>query len=112
MDIITSEERGVALLTLRGKIMGGPDAVALNEHIHKLVEQGVRRAVVDLRGVEAMNSSGLGMLIGGLTTMRNVGGDLKLANASPKIRELLNVTKLLTIFEHYESSESAVSSFS
>ncbi|MGB9774157.1 MAG: STAS domain-containing protein [Bacteroidota bacterium] len=111
MEILTSEDRGVTVLTLKGSIMGGPDALALNEHLHHLVEQGARRIVVDLKAVDAMNSSGLGMLIGGLTTMRNAGGDLKLANASAKIKDLLTITKLLTIFEHYDSTDSAVASF-
>ena len=58
-----------------------------------------------------MNSSGLGILIGGLTTMRNSGGDLKLANITDRIQSLLMITKLLTVFETFETVEEAVQSF-
>ena len=58
-----------------------------------------------------MNSSGLGMLISGFTTMKNGQGFLKLANATEKINSLLVITKLITIFEHYESVDEAVKSF-
>jgi anti-sigma B factor antagonist len=58
-----------------------------------------------------MNSSGLGMLISGFTSVKNAGGALKLANATEKINSLLVITKLITIFDHYESVEEAVNSF-
>lgn len=58
-----------------------------------------------------MNSSGLGMLIGGLTTMRKSGGDLRIANATDKIQSLLIVTKLITVFKHYDSVDKAVESY-
>jgi anti-sigma B factor antagonist len=58
-----------------------------------------------------MNSSGLGMLISGYTTMKNGGGSLKLANATDKINSLLVITKLITIFENFDSVEEAVNSF-
>jgi len=61
--------------------------------------------------VKFMNSSGLGMLIGGLTTMRKAGGDLRIANATDKIESLLVVTKLITVFKHFHSVDKAVESF-
>src|SRR5690625_5959307 len=73
--------------------MWGPDTVSLNEKLHDLIESGKTNVVVDLARVKFMNSSGLGMLIGALTTMRKAGGDLRIANASDKIESLLIVTK-------------------
>jgi anti-sigma B factor antagonist len=67
--------------------------------------------VIDLHDVKFMNSSGLGMLIGSLTTIRNAGGDLKIARASDKIESLLIVTKLITVFDHHESVDKAVAAF-
>jgi len=67
--------------------------------------------VVDLGEVKFMNSSGLGMLIGALTTVRNAGGNLKLARASDKIEQLLVVTKLVTVFEHFDAVDEALASF-
>ena len=82
---------------------GGPDATELNNTLHKCIDAKRKKIVVDLKGVSSMNSSGLGMLIGGVTTMRNVKGDLKLAGASEKIIKLLQVTKLLSVFEHFDT---------
>ncbi len=109
MDEKTSGD--IVVLRLSGKIMGGPDASLLNDKLHELIEVGKTKVVVDLGSVEWMNSSGLGILIGGLTTMRNSGGDLKLANITDRIQSLLMITKLLTVFETFEAIEEAVGSF-
>lgn len=106
------EQNGVVILEPKGKIMGGPDAGAIKERLHQLINQGKKKVVVDLGGVSWMNSSGLGILIGGLTTMRNNGGDLKLAAPAEKVQNLLIVTKLITIFESFDTAEEAVASFS
>jgi anti-sigma B factor antagonist len=105
------EQDGVVVLVPKGKIMGGPDAGAIKERLHKLIDQGKKKVVVDLSGVSWMNSSGLGILIGGLTTMRNNGGDLKLAAATEKVQNLLMVTKLISIFESFDTAKEAVASF-
>ena len=101
----------IIILQLSGKIMGGPDATLLNDKLYELMETGKTKVVADLEKVNWMNSSGLGILIGGLTTMRNNGGDLKLANITERIQSLLMVTKLLTVFETFDSVEKAVESF-
>ena len=80
MKMQEKESGGVIVLELSGKLMGGPDAALLNERLHQAIQDGQTKIVADLESVEWMNSSGLGILIGGLTTMRNSGGDLKLAN--------------------------------
>jgi len=76
-----------------------------------LTEKRKKKIVVDLSGVQGMNSSGLSMLITGLTTMKNAGGDLKIAAASKKIESLLAITKLTTVFELYPSVRKAIASF-
>jgi anti-sigma B factor antagonist len=105
------EQAGVVVLMPKGKIMGGPDAGAVKERLHELIDEGKKKVVVDLSGVSWMNSSGLGILIGGLTTMRNADGDLKLAGTTDKVQNLLMVTKLITIFESYDTVEEAVASY-
>lgn len=99
------------VLELSGKIMGGPDASLLNDKLHELIDKGQTKIIADIGGVEWMNSSGLGILISGLTTMRNNGGELKLANVTERIQSLLMITKLLTVFETYESVDQAIASF-
>ena len=111
MKMIESESGGVVILELSGKIMGGPDATLLNDKLHELIEAGKVKIVANLKGVNWMNSSGLGILIGGLTTMRNNGGDLKLANITDRIQSLLMITKLLTVFESFDTIDQAIESF-
>jgi len=111
MTIIEKAVGDVVVLELAGKIMGGPDASLLNDKLHDLLDKGKTKVVADLAGVSWMNSSGLGILIGGLTTMRNNGGDLKLSGVTERIQSLLMITKLLTVFDAHDSLEKAVASF-
>lgn len=111
MKIKTSEKYGAVVVELKGNVMGGPEAAELHEFIHKLLDEGKKNIVVDLADVKFMNSSGLGMLITAYTTVKNGEGKFKLANATEKIESLLVITKLITIFEHYNSVDEAVESF-
>jgi anti-sigma B factor antagonist len=111
MKLLDSERDGVSVLEPKGKIMGGPDATILHEKLHELIEQGKKKVIIDLSKVEWMNSTGLGILISGLTTLRNNEGELKLANVTDKIQSLLTITKLVTVFEAFDSVEDAVKSF-
>lgn len=112
MNFNVSERYNCVVLEFKGNVMGGPDAVSLNEKLHELIEDGKTNVVADLGKVKFMNSSGLGMLIGGLTTMRKAGGDLRIANATDKIESLLVVTKLITVFKHYKTLDKATDSYS
>ena len=109
MNVITKEN--VVIIELKGKIMGGPDATLLNDKLHELIDTGQNKVIVDLSKVNWMNSSGLGILIGGLTTLRNNEGDLKLSGITERIENLLIITKLITVFETFETLEEAVQSF-
>jgi anti-sigma B factor antagonist len=111
MKIKTSEKYGAVIIELKGNVMGGEDTKEFNDLLHKLVDDGKINLVVDLSDVKFMNSSGLGMLIGGLTTMKKANGSLKLARVTDKIESLLIITKLITIFEFYETVDEAVNSF-
>jgi anti-sigma B factor antagonist len=111
MNFNVSERYNCVVIEFKGNVMGGPDAVKLNEKLHELIEKERTNVVADLGKVKFMNSSGLGMLIGGLTTMRKAGGDLRIANATDKIESLLVVTKLITVFKHFKSLEEAVQSY-
>lgn len=110
MKLTTSTLKDVTVIHLQGNLMGGPDATLLNTKFHELVEAGKKQIVIDLHGVEFMNSSGLGLLIGGVSALKNAGGSLKLANASQKIIALIKITRLSALFESYPSVEAAVES--
>ncbi len=111
MRLSHREEAGVAILEPKGKIMGGPDATLLRDQLHEFIKQGKLKVVIDLAGVDWMNSTGLGILISGLTTLRNNDGELKLANVTEKIQSLLTITRLITVFETHDSVAEALNSF-
>ena len=111
MDIQISDRDGVTVLTLDGDALGGPDGSAVHDALHDARGQGEPRVVVDLAGVRHMNSSGLGMLIGALTTARNAGGDLRLARPNERIVTLLDVTQLRSVFRSFDTVDAAVDSF-
>lgn len=111
MSFNVSERYNCVVIEFKGNVMGGPDAVSLNEKLHELIENKKTNVIINLAKVKFMNSSGLGMMIGALTTMRKAGGDLRIANATDKIESLLIITKLITVFKHYKSLDEAVESF-
>jgi anti-sigma B factor antagonist len=111
MKFKSKEQKGLTIISLEGNVMGGPDASLLNELLHKLVKEGKKKVILDLAAVKLMNSSGLGMLIAALTTMRNASGDLKIAAASKKIENLFIITKLTNLFEHHKTVKKAVDSY-
>jgi len=111
MKLTSQEIKDVVVLEPKGKIMGGPDATLLHDQLHDFIDQNKKKVVIDLGKVDWMNSTGLGILISGLTTLRNNGGELKLANVTDKIQSLLTITKLITVFECFNSVDEAVASF-
>jgi len=100
-------KNGVVLFQVEGSIVGGPDAMALGDDIRKAIDDGTKKFIVDMKSVEHINSSGLGILIASLNVVRQAGGDLKIANASQRVLELLKITKLNQIFQSYESVDEA-----
>jgi anti-sigma B factor antagonist len=111
MNIPASEKNGVTILALEGAILGGPEANALNEELHRLLDAGKTRVIISLEKVTHMNSSGLGMLIGGYTTMKHNGGELKLAALNETLKNLIRITKLNTVLTSYDTIDEAVASF-
>lgn len=101
----------VAVINLKGKLMGGPDTKALHDQVKELVDGGGKKIVVDLGQVKWMNSTGLGALMGALTTARNNNAELKLARVTDKVQSLFMITKLITVFETHDSVVAAAASF-
>lgn len=111
MNYNITDRYNCVVIEFKGNVAGGPDATRFNDDLHELIEKDKKEVVVDLSNVKFMNSSGLGILIGGLTTMKNGGGDLRIAAADKKIESLLMVTKLITVFDSYRTVEEAVDSY-
>ncbi len=101
----------VAVLELKGKLMGGSETMAVHDKCKELVANDIKKVVIDLGKVSWMNSTGLGALMGSMTTLRNADGDLKLARVTEKVKSLFMITKLITIFDTFETVEEAVDSF-
>lgn len=110
MSMNVSQQNGITILALSGKIMGGPEAGEINDQINSLIDQGRKRIIIDLKEVEWMNSSGLGILIGAITTLKNNNGSLSLVHVSDRIENLLKITKLFSVFSIYPDVETATRS--
>ena len=108
--IVQPDSDNIAVVSFDTHVFGGPQAVEFATKLDELAGQKVRWVIADLDRVELMNSSGLGMLVGGLTAMRRVQGAVKLANVPEKVSDLLRITRLNTVFESYPSVEEAVQS--
>jgi len=108
------EERivgNVTILDLKGKITLGEGDEALKDKINSLIHQDRKRILLNLEGVPYIDSAGLGEIVRTYTTVSRQGGQLKLVNLTKRITDLLSITKLLTVFETYESENDAVRSF-
>ncbi len=110
MSIQVSEKEGISIIQLSGKIMGGPEAGEINNQINNLIDQGKIKIIVNMKDVEWVNSSGLGILIGAITTLKNNKGKLSLINVSERVDNLLRITKLQALFNIYPDLESAIAS--
>lgn len=103
-------DNGVIVLNLSGKIMGGEETTMFHGKLHEYIRAGKKSFVIDLDQVEWMNSVGLGMLISALTTAKDAEGRLVLANIT-NIESILAMTRLITVFEHFDSRDKALASF-
>lgn len=113
MKISTRMIDDVAVVSLSGKLLGGPPASEeIKGEIYKLLDNGVRKFVVDLEKVTRMNSTGLGLLISALTSVKNRSGELKLAAVNENMEGILVMTKLNTIFDIAKTAEGAAKAFS
>ena len=101
----------VTVLDMSGKITIGEGSVALRTAIRRLLEEGKKRILLTLAGVSYIDSSGIGELVSSYTAINKEGGQLKLLNLTQKIKDLLTITKLLTVFDVYENEADALNSF-
>ena len=107
----TKETDGVTVVTLTGRITLGDESNHLRNEVKELLEQGKKKLVLDLGDVSYIDSAGLGTLVAAYTSARNRGAEIRLANITKKFDELLNITKLLTVFPVYSSVGEAVKNF-
>lgn len=111
LDIKQRQAGDVSILDLNGDIRIGDSATALRSAIRELVAGGSSKILLNLAGVKYIDSSGIGELIANYTTVGRGGGQLKLLSLTEKVQDLLVITKLLTVFDVYDSEAEALSSF-
>jgi len=112
---MTIEERptdGVMILDLKGKLTIGEDVELVKDKINSLIQQGEKKLLLNLAEVPYVDSAGLGEIVRTYTTVNRQGGSLKLLHLTKRIEDLLAITKLLTVFDTFDSEQEAISSFS
>ena len=111
LDVKQRQAGDVSILDLSGSVRMGDGAISLRNAIRGLIEQGNKNILLNLSGVKNIDSSGIGELIANYTTISRDGGQLKLLKLTDKIRDLLVITKLLTVFDSYDDEAEALNSF-
>src|ERR1700748_1219179 len=111
MKVSTRQVDGVTILELSGRLTLGQGSVTLRDTIRDLVAKGSTKILLNLGNVDYIDSSGVGELVSAFTSVKNAGGELKLLNLTQKVRDLLQITKLYTVFDVHDDEAHAVSAF-
>ena len=111
LTIASREVNGVIILDLSGRITLGEGSVQLRDAIRGLIGKGKKKILLNLGDVNYIDSSGLGELVSAFTTAKNQQADVKLLNLTKKVHDLLQLTKLVTVFDIYDDEASAITSF-
>ena len=111
MQIAERESGAVTVLDLSGRITMGEDGNLLKDKLQSLLHQNKKAILFNLANVSYVDSAGLGAIVSAYTTVTREGGSLKLANVTKKLQDLLSITKLLTVFETFDSEDEAIRSY-
>ncbi len=111
LKIDRREVSHVTILDVEGRIVLGDEIGDLRDAVRNLIQQDKKKIILNLAGVEYIDSSGVGELVSSFTTVRNAGGELKLLNLTQKVQDVLHVTKLYTVFDIKDDEFHAVKSF-
>ena len=111
MELNNTKYGDVAVISVSGNIKGCPEAEMIHESIKQFLEENMTKLVVDMTDVHWVGSVGIGAIIGGLTTVRHRGGDLRLVGINHKIQNLLTITKLDGLFQVFDDVKNAIGSF-
>ena len=111
LNISERQAGDITILDMNGKVTIGEGSVALRTTIRRLLGEGKKKIILNLSGVGYVDSSGIGEFVSSFTAVNKEEGSLKLLNLTQKIQDLLAITKLLTVFDVYDSEADALSSF-
>jgi anti-sigma B factor antagonist len=110
LKLNTRTVNDVTIVDCNGRIVFGEESALLRDALKQLIKES-KRIILNLGGISYIDSGGLGTLVALYTTAQNAGGAIKLANLTQRVGDLLQVTKLLTVFEVYDSEQKAIQSF-
>lgn len=111
MQYKESEKSGVTVLRLSGDLLGGSDIVEFKDKLKSLIDAGKKNILIDMGEVTYVNSSGIGMLIAGMTSVVQGGGKFKICNTEKNIKNVFVITNLVKVFETFNTVDEAIASF-
>ena len=101
----------IAVIKIRGALMGGDETVEVRNQVKNMIASGNSKIVMDFSRVHFLNSHGLGMLMASYSTIQNVQGKLVLSRIPEKVKKVMTITKIIKLFDHYDSLKTALKSF-
>lgn len=107
----TKNNGSIGIIEIRGSLVGDGDTEEVRAAAGDFLEQGIRHAIIDLRRVNYLNSTGIGSIIATHTTFRKNGGDVRLTGLSDNVQSLLVITRLIDVFDVYDTLDEAIASF-
>jgi anti-sigma B factor antagonist len=111
LNLNVRDKSGASVIDVSGRLTLGDVPTILKDEIRRLLDEGQKSILLNLAGLTYMDSSGMGLLVGAYATVSRAGGHLKLSNLNSRIRDLLLLTKLYSVFEIYEDEPAALGSF-
>ena len=111
MNVATRQVDGITILDLSGRITLGEGSVTLRDSVRDLLAKGSKNILLNLGNITYIDSSGIGELVSAFTSVKNSGGELKLLNLTKKVHDLLQITKLYTVFDIKDDEAVAIASF-
>ena len=111
MKVAIRQVDGITILDLSGRITLGEGSITLHDSVHEVLAKGSKKILLNLGDTSYIDSSGIGELVSAFTSVKNAGGELKLLNLTKKVHDLLQITKLYTVFDIWDNEASAIGAF-
>jgi anti-sigma B factor antagonist len=111
MKVAIRQVDGITILDLSGRITLGEGSIILRDSVHDALDKGSKNILLNLAQISYIDSSGIGELVSAFTSVKNAGGELKLLNLTQKVHDLLQITKLYTVFDIWDNEASAITAF-
>jgi len=111
MKVAIRQVDGITILDLSGRITLGEGSITLRDSVRDVLAKGSKKILLNLGQITYIDSSGIGELVSAFTSVKNSGGELKLLNLTQKVHDLLQITKLYTVFDVWDNEASAITAF-